>query len=159
MQIPTLWDLIGNVIGLVYVFGSVFLLRTLKNRIPRTSLRKILHFAMGFWIFIWLLFETRIGAIITPIIATIALATASRKVKDSFSEKKERHIGLVIFASSITWITLFFWQEQTSPRLWIGAGAFLSLAWVTEWVDISVRNLEPTHTSFHRQNGKVLKGA
>lgn len=129
MEIPTLWDAIGNLIGLTYVFGGVFLAGKLEERTSSNFARKILHLGMGFWIFTWFLFDTRIGVVLTPLIATLALAFASRGIQDRFSEERERHIGLVIYASSITWITLLFWRDHIGTSLWIGAGAFLSLAW------------------------------
>lgn len=128
MILLTLWDVIGNIVGLVYVFGGVYLTGKLGDRVSPNLGRTCLHIAMGFWVFTWFLFKTRIGAIITPIIAIVALIVTSRKVKERFSKEKEKHIGLIIYSLSVTWVTSFFWQEQTGTWLWIGAGTLLTLA-------------------------------
>ncbi|NIQ04785.1 MAG: hypothetical protein GWO20_03340 [Candidatus Korarchaeota archaeon] len=103
-----LGDVIGNAIGIAYVFGGVFLSGRLEERTSPNFARTVLHFAMGFWTFTWFLYETRICAIITPIIATISLVLASRNIRGKFSKERERHVGLVFYSVSVTWVTLLF---------------------------------------------------
>ncbi|MCD6491422.1 MAG: diacylglycerol/polyprenol kinase family protein [Candidatus Njordarchaeia archaeon] len=122
MQMFTTQDIIAITISFLYVFVVIGLMLKLKQKYPTYSLRKVTHMSMGIWPLLWLLYETQLAAILVPAIVTILLAGAPEKMRKIWSEGDEKHIGLVIYAFSFTWVTAFFWK--TIP----GAAAIFCLA-------------------------------
>lgn len=122
-------DLIGVFITLCYVFFLLFLCKTLNEAYTSTIGRDILHIGIGFpGIFVWFLYDTKIGALIPPLFATILLIFFPKTLKQSFSKQKERHFGLILYCISVTILTGVYWQNPFRNVSWIGAAAFTTLA-------------------------------
>ncbi len=126
----------------------MFLCKTLSDKYSSNLGRKILHMGIGFpGIFVWFLYNSTLGAVIPPIFATIMLVLAPQTLKKKFSQGDELHTGLIIYCISVSILTALFWQNplahggwigattlntQHHPMentVWIGAAAFITLAW------------------------------
>lgn len=123
-------DIIGVIVTLGYVFFLIFLSKILSEEYDTDIGRRVLHMGIGFpGIFVWFLYNTRLGAIVPPLFATIFLIVAPKNLRKKFSKGDELHVGLILYCISVTILTGIFWQDQIKERFWIGAASFITLAW------------------------------
>ncbi|MGQ4892051.1 MAG: diacylglycerol/polyprenol kinase family protein [Candidatus Njordarchaeia archaeon] len=116
-------DIAAFVFSFLYVFLVVGVAKFVHERGASSKvLRELTHTSMGVWPILWFLFQTKLVATLVPLIVTIMLAVAPKSLQSVFSDKDEKHIGLVFYAFSFTVITYFFWMEY-----W-GAAAIFSLS-------------------------------
>lgn len=80
-------------------------------------------------IFVWFLYNTKIGAVIPPLFAIFFLIVAPKNLRKKFSEGDELHSSLIIYCISVAILTAVFWQDPIGDLIWIGAGSFITLAW------------------------------
>ena len=116
-------DIAAFIFSFFYVFLIIGVAKTVHDKGASSKvLRELTHTSMGVWPLLWFLFQTKLVATLVPLIVTIMLAAAPKNLQSVFSDKDEKHIGLVFYAFSFTVVTYFFWMEY-----W-GAAAIFSLS-------------------------------
>ncbi len=105
-------DIFAFALSFFYVVLIVGTAKILHDKgVSSKVLRELTHMSMGVWPILWFLFETHVVATIVPLIVTLILALAPPKIQRVFSDKDEKHIGLVFYAFSFTVITWFFYMK------------------------------------------------
>lgn len=116
-------DVAAFIFSFFYVFLIIGIAKSIHDKgVSSKILRELTHTSMGIWPLLWFLFQTKLVATLVPLIVTIMLAAAPKNLQKVFSDKDEKHIGLVFYAFSFTVITYFFWMKY-----W-GAAAIFSLS-------------------------------
>lgn len=122
-------DIFGIIITLGYVFALLKISKIVSEIYSVNTGRKVLHVGIGCGIWVWFLYNTTLGALIPPLIATITIGIAPENIQNKFSTKNRLHDQLTLYCASVAILTGIFWEYPPGNPVWIGASAFLTLAW------------------------------